>query len=466
MLKFILKRVLYFIPTWLAISVVVFQLSQCTSGDPVAIRLQNDEEKGSSNEGLYEQTARQMGYDKPTFYVSITSKAYPDTLYKILRKDQRVALESLINKYGNWDEISAYHHAVKSFLSKNDKNMEYSDIPNPFGTEGPIFENDLQQLLIQSDVGKIQFHIKNLQNFPLTQNFQSAEIQNIGKSFENVIKNPTRSFLFTPKITFNGFDNRYHYWLMRFVKGDFGVSLRDDLPVSKKLANPLSITLVMSLFAILLSYLIAIPLGIYAASKQGTRIERWLTRSIFALYSVPTFWIATLAIVFLTTPQYGLKIFPSAGMADLAPDTSFWAWLRANLGKLILPIFCMSIHLTMVLTRHLQSNMLETLASDYIRTAKAKGTPLRLILIKHAFRNALFPLITIFGQLLPSLITGSFIVEFIFNIPGMGWTVFEAIGNRDWTVVYAVVMLASLMILIGSLLTDVLYQKLNPRVKL
>jgi peptide/nickel transport system permease protein len=455
MLKFILKRVFFFIPTWLAISVVVFQLSQCTSGDPVAVRLQNDEEKGSSNEGLYEQTARQMGYDKPTFYASITSKAYPDTLYKILRKDQRVALESLINQYGNWREISAYHDAVKSFLSKIEEN-----------TEGVKLRNDLQQLLIQSDVGKIQFHIKNLQIFPLAQNFQSVEVQNIAKNFENVIKNPTRSFLFIPKITFNGFDNRYHHWLMGFIKGDFGASLRDDLPVSKKLANPLSITLIMSLFAILLSYLIAIPLGIYAASKQGTRIERWLSRSIFALYSVPTFWVATLAIIFLTTPQYGLKIFPSAGMADLAPDASFWTWLGANLGKLILPILCMSIHLTMVLTRHLQSNMLETLESDYIRTAKAKGTPQRLILIKHAFRNALFPLITIFGQLLPTLITGSFIVEFIFNIPGMGWTVFEAIGNRDWTVVYAVVMLASLMILIGSLLTDVLYQKLNPRVKL
>jgi peptide/nickel transport system permease protein len=455
MLKFVLKRVLFFIPTWLAISVVVFQLSQCTSGDPVAIRLQNDEGKGNSNEGLYEQMAREMGYDKPIFYVSITSKAYPDTLYKILQKDQRAALESLINQYGNWREISAYHHAIKSFLSKIDKN-----------TEGVKLTNDLEQLLIQSDVDKIQFHIKNLQTFPLFQNFQSNEVQNIVKSFENVIENPTRSFLFIPKIAFNDLDNQYHHWLMRFVKGDFGVSLRDDLPVSKKLANPLSITLLMSFFAILLSYLIAIPLGIYAASKQGTRIERWLTRSIFALYSVPTFWVATLAIVFLTTPQYGLKIFPSAGMSDLAPDASFWTWFGANLGRLMLPILCMSIHLTMVLTRHLQSNMLETIASDYIRTAKAKGTPQRLILIKHAFRNALFPLITIFGQLLPSLITGSFIVEFIFNIPGMGWTVFEAISNRDWTVVYAVVMLASLMILIGSLLTDVLYQKLNPRVEL
>jgi peptide/nickel transport system permease protein len=455
MLKFILKRILFFIPTWLVVSVVVFQLSQCTSGDPVAIRLQNDEGKGNSNEGLYEQTAQQMGFNKPTFYVSITSKAYPDTLYKILRKDQRSALESLINQYGNWDKISNYHHSIKSFLSKIERD-----------TEGVKLKNDLQQLLIQSDEDKIRFYVKNLQKVPLSQNILRNEVQNILNLFEKVTKNPTRSFLFIPKISFNGFDNRYHHWLMRFAKGDFGVSLRDDLPVSKKTSNPLSITLLMSLFAIILSYLIAIPLGIYAASKKGTRIERWITRSIFALYSVPTFWIATLAIVFLTTPQYGLKIFPSAGMGDLALDASFWTWMSANLGKLILPILCLSVHLTMVLTRHLQSNMLETLQSDYIRTAKAKGTPQRLILIKHAFRNALFPLITIFGQLLPSLITGSFIVEFIFNIPGMGWTVFEAINNRDWTVVYAVIMLASLMILIGSLLTDVLYQKLNPRVLL
>jgi peptide/nickel transport system permease protein len=464
MLKFIIKRVLFFIPTWLAISVVVFQLSQCTSGDPVAVRLQNDEDKGGLNDALYEQTARQLGYDKPSFYASITSKAYPDTLYKIIRKDQRIALENLINQYGNWDRISVYHHSIKTFLSKIEGNTVDGGNPDAIG-KGVKLRNDLQQLLIQSEKDKIQFHIENLNKIPLSQSFIREEVQNIAKTFENIVQNPTRSFLFMPKIAFYGLDNQYHNWLIRFVKGDFSVSLRDDLSVSKKLSNPLSITLLMSLFAIILSYLIAIPLGIYAASKQGTRIERWLTRSIFALYSVPTFWIATLAIVFLTTPQYGLKIFPSAGMADLAPDASLLTWLGANLSKLILPILCMSIHLTMVLTRHLQSNMLETFQSDYIRTAKAKGTPQRLILIKHAFRNALFPLITIFGQLLPTLITGSFIVEFIFNIPGMGWTVFEAINNRDWTVVYAVVMLASLMILIGSLLTDVLYQKLNPRVQ-
>lgn len=455
MFKFILKRVLFFIPTWLAISVVVFQLSQCTSGDPVAGFLQNDVEKGNSNDELYEQTARKLGYDRPSFYVSITSKAHPDTLYKTLRKDQRIALESLINQYGNWDQINAFHHSIKAFLLKIEEN-----------TEGVKLNNNLQQLLIQSELDKIRFYLENLKKIPLPQGLQANEVEKITNSFENIINNPTRSLLFIPKITFNGFNNRYHGWLMRFVKGDFGMSLRDDLPVSKKISNPLSITLLMSLFAIILSYLIAIPLGIYAASKQGTRIERWLTRSIFALYSVPNFWIATLAIVFLTTPQYGLKIFPSAGMADLAPDASFWTWIGANLGKLILPILCMSIHLTMVLTRHLQSNMVETLQAEYIRTAKAKGTPYRLILIKHAFQNALFPLITLFGQLLPTLITGSFIVEFIFNIPSMGWTVFEAISNRDWTVVYAVVMLASLMILIGSLLTDILYKKMNPRVQL
>jgi peptide/nickel transport system permease protein len=455
MLKFILKRVLLFIPTWLAISVVVFQLSKSTSGDPVAVRLQNEDGISNSNDDLYEQTARKLGYDKPVFYVSITSKAYPDTLYKILRKDQRVTLESLTNQFGNWDEISAFHHSIKAFLSKIEEN-----------TEGVKIKNDLQQLLIQSDVEKIQFYLKNLNKIPHSEDYIRNGVQNIVKSFEKVIQNPTRSTLFMPKIVFNGFDNQYHHWLIRFIKGDFGVSLRDDLPVSKKLLNPLSITLLMSLFAIILSYLIAIPLGIYAASKQGTRIERWLTRSIFALYSVPTFWIAILAVVFLTTPQYGLKIFPSAGMADLAPDASFWTWIGANLGKLILPILCMSIHLTMVLTRHLQSNMVETLQAEYIRTAKAKGTPYHLILIKHAFQNASFPLITTFGQLLPTLITGSFIVEFIFNIPGMGWTVFEAISNRDWTVVYAVIILASLMILIGSLLTDILYKKLNPRVQL
>ena len=462
MLKFIVKRLIYFIPTALIISVIVFHLSQCTAGDPVALRLQNEESTSGASDELYAQTAHKMGYDKPAFYFNITSKAYPDSLHKIIRRDQRTALENLINQFGNWDEISVYHHAIKDILGKNRSDTAFTS-PTGMGVKR---DNELQQLLIQSDVGKIQFHLQNLKIAASNSVFYGKEVENLASAFNNVEKLPNRANLYIPTFHFYGLDNRYHHWLMRFVKGDFGISLRDDLPVSKKLSNPLSITLLMSLMAILFAYFVAIPLGIYAAAKQGTRLERWLTRGIFALYAVPTFWIATLAIVFLTTPQYGLKIFPSAGMADIAPDASFWTWIGANLGKLILPILCMSLHLIVVLTRHLQSSMIDTLKTDYIRTAKAKGTPQYLILIKHAFRNALFPLITIFGQLLPSLITGSFIVEFIFNIPGMGWTVFEAINNRDWTVVYAVIMLASLLILLGSLLSDILYQKVNPRVSL
>ena len=456
MLKYTLRRLAFFIPTLLVISVIIFALSKMTPGDPVENQLQINPESNSNkgfSDKIYEQKAQELGLDKPIFYASFSAQAFPKNLYSIPRKDQRIAAENLIKQYGNWDKILEFQQSIKAFLLKLNVNDSLNFKPN------------IQQLLIQDDDEKIVFLLNETHQTALEKGVFSNEIKDISNTYNAVKNQPTRYKLFIPTVHWYGFDNQYHHWLMGFLSGNFGAA-NDGQTIMSKIRRPLSITLIMSLLAIILSYLIAIPIGIFTASYENKSSGKWLMRSLFAAYSLPTFWVALMALRFLTTPQYGMKIFPSAGLSDLYTEGSFLEFFANNIGRLILPILCMVIHPTAIIARQLQGAMVENLQLDYIRTARAKGLEWHRILTHHAFKNAAFPLITLLGHLLPVLITGSFIVEYIFNIKGMGRVAYEAIGEQDWNVVYAVLMLSAVMVLVGNLVSDLLYKWANPRVVL
>jgi peptide/nickel transport system permease protein len=189
-------------------------------------------------------------------------------------------------------------------------------------------------------------------------------------------------------------------------------------------------------------------------------------RSIFAVYALPTFWLATLAAMFLTTHSYHLKLFPNVGLASDVPiGATIWQTLFLSAGHLILPILCMAIHPSTVIARQMQGAISDVLKKEYIQTARAKGLPQRRIVWHHAVRNALTPLITLLGQLIPTMIVGAFAIELVFNLQGMGRTTIDAIFSKDWSVVFAVLMLLSLVILMSNLLVDILYRWFNPRVR-
>jgi peptide/nickel transport system permease protein len=455
MLKYILQRLLYFIPTLLVISIIVFVLSKMTPGDPVDNQLQISSESNSSriSDEIYQQTAHQLGIDKPIFYFTITSQAFPKNLYSLSKKSERTAVENLIKQYGNYDKITSFHQVIKAFLLK---------IPEQ---DSLNLRNNIEQLLIQDDDEKINFILNDLDKTAQEKSVLKAEIKELITSYESIKKEPTRSKLFIPTFYWYGFDNQYHHWITGFLTGNFGLS-NNGQTIADKIARPLSITLIMSLLAIILSYLIAIPIGIFTAANRHKRSGKWLMKGLFAVYSVPSFWVALMALRFLTTPQYGMKIFPSAGLSDLHTEDSFFIFFFENIGRLILPVLCMIIHPIAVIARQLQGSMVDNMQLDYTRTAKAKGLSFNKILKYHIFRNALFPLITLLGQIFPLLITGSFMVEYIFNIKGMGRIAFEAIDEQDWHVVYVVLMLSATMVLIGNLISDLLYKWANQRVEL
>lgn len=247
-------------------------------------------------------------------------------------------------------------------------------------------------------------------------------------------------------------------------KPDLGKSFLDNRPVFDKMIERVPVTLLMNLLAIILAYSIAIPLGVYSSTHPGTFADRASTFTLFALYSLPVFWIGTLALTFLANPEF-LPLFPSGGLRS--PAAANWTFMQRAADyawHLVLPMMVYVYADFAFLSRQMRSSMLEVIRQDYVRTARAKGLDERTVIYKHALRNALIPLITIIATLIPNLIGGSVIVETIFSIPGMGELSYKALISRDYPMIMAVFTISAILTLVGMLLSDILYSIADPRI--
>ena len=198
---------------------------------------------------------------------------------------------------------------------------------------------------------------------------------------------------------------------------------------------------------------------------KGYFVDNISTVVLFILYSLPSFWIGTIFIVFLTSDYYGLDFFPiGVGLERLADDATWSTRLIQTGYELVLPIFCITYGSFAFLSRQMRGSMLEVIRQDYIRTAKAKGLSQDKITWKHSFRNSLFPIITVFSYIFPRALSGSIAIELIYNIPGMGKLALFSITARDWPVVFTITMFAALLTMIGNLIADILYAVVDPRV--
>ena len=257
---------------------------------------------------------------------------------------------------------------------------------------------------------------------------------------------------------------QYWLWLKQIATLDFGDSIKFKRPVWDVIAERIPISLRLALTAIVISYLIAIPLGIYSASHQYTRTDRIMTLVLFIMYSLPSFWVATMLIVFLGGGDF-LDLFPVFGLSSIGADKlPFWERFFDTAWHLVLPIFCMTYASLAVLSRYMRTSMLEVIRQDYITTARAKGLSENSVIFKHALRNSLIPIITLLSGILPAVMGGSIIIETIFTIPGMGRLAWEAILARDYPVIMANLTIVSFLTLFGILLSDVLYSVVDPRI--
>ncbi len=260
------------------------------------------------------------------------------------------------------------------------------------------------------------------------------------------------------------FYKQYATWLKNFVTLDFGTAFADGRKVKDKILERLPITLTINILSLGLVLIIAIPIGIMSATRQYSLLDRFTTIFVFVGFSTPSFWLALL-LIYLFGVQWG--VLPISGIQSL--DTAgftFFGRLSDWTNHLLLPVFVSAFGGLAGFSRYMRNNMLEVLRQDYIRTARAKGLSDRVVIYKHALRNALMPVITILGLSLPGIIGGSVIMETVFGIPGMGQLLYQAVFSRDYNLAMGILVPGAFLTMIGNFLADIAYAFTDPRVRL
>jgi peptide/nickel transport system permease protein len=486
MVKYLVRRILLFIPTLIIISLLAFVISVSAPGDPVS-RMMSSAESGDvfQSQSVIQLQQQQLwrhrlGLDLPVFYFSMTPASFPDTLYRIYDRGERSALKSLLYQFGNWKSIEAYHSSLKKLFadldqikldSASQKSLLRSEIheainQSRFNTLALLSSS--QTNLIATLLSEMQAQFSRYSFFSAV----SSDLQGVRQKFEQmkIASQPWKNYF--PAIHFYS-HNQYHRWLFGdgvyskgLIRGDLGISLVSQMAVSTIIWQHIGWSLLLTFISVILAYIISLPVGIRAAVKHGSAFDRSSSVILFLLHSMPAFWVATLLLLVFANPTV-LHWFPASGVKPVSgypANASFLEKVKLSLPYLILPTIAYTYGSLAFLSRLTRSSMLEILHQDYIRTARAKGLPERMVIYKHAFRNALLPIITVFANILPATLGGSVILESIFSIPGMGLETFHAIQNQDYPMIVGVFTLTGVLTLIGYLVADILYVVADPRI--
>jgi len=257
---------------------------------------------------------------------------------------------------------------------------------------------------------------------------------------------------------------QYGRWLARMATLDFGESFSPDgRPVAEKIRERIPITLTINILSMGLIFMVAIPIGIYSAVRQGSLFDRVSTVFVFTGFSIPTFWLALLLMIL-----FGVKLgwLPISGIGSLEYQSlTVMGKIADRARHLLLPVLLAGFTGLAGMSRYMRSNMLEVIRQDYIASARAKGLPERRVIYLHAMRNAILPVITILGLSVPELLGGSVIFETIFAIPGMGQLFYQGVMARDYPLIMGILTIGAFLTLLGNLLADVGYALADPRIR-
>lgn len=247
----------------------------------------------------------------------------------------------------------------------------------------------------------------------------------------------------------------YFLWLVSFLHGDFGESYKYRIPVAELISSKLPVTIIMALLSFAIMAAVSLPLGIYTAKHNGKRIDRCITVVNQVMMAVPHFFLGI-----LITYVFGLvlKLFTPGGYVSYEKDFgAFLAYMIFPCVAIALPKIAMSVKL-------LKSSCVEEAKKDYVRTAYSKGNNTSKVLYRHVLRNAMIPVITLWGMTLADMIVGSIVIEQVFNIPGIGRILLNAISYRDYPVVQTIILLIAAVVIVTNFLVDVIYQMIDPRI--
>jgi peptide/nickel transport system permease protein len=257
---------------------------------------------------------------------------------------------------------------------------------------------------------------------------------------------------------------QYWNWLTRLAKLDFGRSFSPDArPVLQKIGERLPVTLLLSIVDLMIIVMLAIPIGVLSATRQYSIFDKITTVFVFVGFATPDFWLALMLMIL-----FGVQLgwLPISGLrSPMWEYLPFWRQQWDFLGHLVLPITVATFGGLAGFSRYMRQSMLEVVRQDYIQSARAKGLAERVVIGKHALRNALLPIVTVLGLSLPGLIGGSVIVESIFAIPGMGQLMVQAVFERDYPVVMGNLVIVAVLTLVANLIADLTYSLVDPRIR-
>jgi len=480
MLNYVIKRILLMVPTFAAISLVIFVVLNFAPGTPGA-QMSTGEAGGqdASSAGEQRESYRifkeQFNLDKPVLV---------NTRYDLGQPEIQAELEAILNVNGessparriqaqedieNWGRYAVV--GLVGVLSDTSNSPELRALASQRLTFNAQKQNKLVYKKNLSDEERAQVKAIAKANAKVrawsfkadaTPQDMSATTTTWNRWFEATAADwgYTRRERF--EIFF--FDTRFAKYWGNLARLNFGVSHVDKRPVLQKVLSKLKYSITLSFSSVLLIYAISLPLGIWSSIRQNTLADRVVTTILFMMYSLPSFFVAVFLLNLLTrgTP---LQVFPTSGFESL--DTSQMTLLEylKDVGwHIILPIFCGSYAALAALSRYARSGLLDVIRSDYVRTARAKGLPEAVVILKHAARNGMIPILTLLASLLPTLIGGSVVIEVVFGIPGMGSFLFESINLRDYNAVMAVLLISSALTLVGMLISDLSYALVDPRI--
>jgi peptide/nickel transport system permease protein len=255
---------------------------------------------------------------------------------------------------------------------------------------------------------------------------------------------------------------QYLKWLGNLATGDLGESFRYRRPVMSLIGERVPYTLQLAVLALLFDALFGIALGVLSAVKQYTLVDKSVTVGSLILYSIPGFWLALMLVLVFSVH---LGWFPTSQTRSLDYDLLSWsAKVLDRLWHLVLPVFVLGVASAAGTARYMRNRLLEVLSEEYVLAARARGLRERTVILKHALRNAMIPILTIYGLALPFLLGGAVLIEKVFAWPGMGLLAVEAVNGRDYPVILATSMIAAVLVILGNLLADVTYALVDPRV--
>ncbi|HRQ30031.1 MAG TPA: ABC transporter permease [Saprospiraceae bacterium] len=468
MTSFVLKKALLIIPSLVALSVIVFFLSKIAPGDQVQMFMavrgsQTDRLSYHQQQKVYSEVYEELGLNKALFYISIKPAYFPDTLYKVIPASKKNVMKAWLRHDQDWEWIQLVFENHEALIGAAD----FFNDP-----ELAFILTQIKTIHATADLQKarqLAIDLKNsTENNAVNVPHKTREL--LSNYFINFLHDQKKTQRITsvfPTLHWHGLNNQYHQWLSKAIRLDFGISLTDGQPVSKKISMAFIWTLSYVIFAYLLSLFLAISLGLYTAYHQNKWQDKLISTSGFVLYAVPLFWLGTLAIVFLTTDIYGkwLHIFPDIGVGSAYESMIWIEKLGEGLPHLILPALLLGMHGAASAIRLVRNTAIVELKADYIVTARAKGISESRMVFRHLLPNTLLPITTALIGGFPGALAGSVVIEVIFNIPGMGRLLFDSIRQMDWPVVFAMVMLLGVFTFIIYLLGDILYARINPKIK-